>query len=291
MSSAKRFQLQPKRRGYFFIFIFLGIVFQTGCVRWVNLFSQDNFYYLPPHEKPFYLELKTPRGELLYCGIFHTNSPDDPQIGQIIKYWEEFQPTLAFCEGKKWPPAATLQESIRRYGEQGLISFLAAQDGIKLKCLDLSLTRQAVFLSHYFFPGHIKIYYVLREVVTRRRVGLQEEEGIFYEKLLTELSRIKGFDVYPLNLIELEKMLGFIFPELENWRCIPSFYFYNSQKGKFLVQIHRYLQKFRNRHMAQALLAGLKRRERVFAVCGRSHVVSQIPLLLANMKEGKWRVK
>jgi len=86
-------------------------------------------------------------------------------------------------------------------------------------------------------------------------------------------------------------MLGFIFPELENWRCIPSFYFYNSQKGKFLVQIHRYLQKFRNRHMAQALLAELKRRERVFAVCGRSHVVSQIPLLLANMKEGEWRVK
>jgi len=289
LSSSCRFQQHSKQGGL--IFLLLVIVFQMGCVRWSGIFNVENYYYLPPNEEPFYLELKTPRGQLLYCGIFHTNSPDDPQIQQILKYWEEFQPTLAFCEGRKWPAAATFRESIQLYGEQGLISFLAARRGIRLKCLDLGLPRQAIFLSHYFFPGHIKIYFVLREAVIMRRLGRENEGEIFYEKLLNDLSRVKGFDVHPLNLLELEKMIGFIFPELKNWRLIPSFYFYNEQKGKFLVQIHRYLTKFRNRHMVQALIAELKKGERVFAICGRSHVVSQISLLLSSIGEGGWRVK
>jgi hypothetical protein len=236
-------------------------------------------YIEHPRSGPYILELDKERGSLFYYGAFHKVDPKDPQFEDIEQKWEQFRPTYAFCEGRIWPLEESRAQAIRSYGEQGLITFLAARDGIPVKCIDPSISEQIQFLWNQNPPHHIKIYFVLRQAAINKILGREGRNEDDARLLLRKMERFGGSRYFPATLLEFEGMFSRLFPELDNWQNIPYAYFQSSGKGGFLADIHRKLIEYRDQTMIKKVTQALKRGERVFAVVGRSHVFKQQNIL------------
>lgn len=228
---------------------------------------------------PYILELDKQNGSLFYYGAFHRVDPTDPQFKDIEQKWEQFRPTYALCEGRIWPLEESRIQAIRRYGEQGLVTFLAARDGIPVKCIDPSISEQARYLRNHYPPYQIKIYFILRQVNINKMLHREEKNLDDTRLLLSKMERFGGSRYFPATLVEFEHMVQKLFPELKNWEEIPYVYFQSSEKGGFLADIHKELIKYRDQTMIQKVASALKKGERVFAVVGRSHVFKQQAIL------------
>src|SRR5690349_5775699 len=90
------------------------------------------------HERPFILKFSSGKGSLLYFGIGHVYDPKDAQIARLEKEFLEFRPTLLLNESGTPPVAETAEQAIEKYGEPGLMSFLAKKHNIPIKSLDPS---------------------------------------------------------------------------------------------------------------------------------------------------------
>ena len=58
------------------------------------------------------------KGALCYCGVYHTVNPKNKQIGVILKKWQEFKPTVVFCEGGIWPLEKSMECAVSLHGER-----------------------------------------------------------------------------------------------------------------------------------------------------------------------------
>ena len=236
-------------------------------------------YVLHPRKEPYVLELDKQSGSLVYYGAFHNVDPAHPQFQEIEEKWEEFQPTLAYCEGIIWPLEESRTKAIENYGEQGLVTYLAARDGIQIECIDPSLKEQATYLKKYFPPHLIKVYYVLRQAAVNRMLKKDLHDLYYVDQLFRCFRRIKDFSISPTNLNEYERMVSDLFPSLDDWKKIPYFYFRSPDSGGFLAAIHQKLNEYRDYVMIRKVSKALKKGKRIFAVVGRSHVVIQEAVL------------
>lgn len=236
-------------------------------------------YVEHPRTGPYILELDKKRGSLFYYGAFHKVDPKDPQFEDIEQKWEQFRPTYAFCEGRIWPLKESRAQAIRSYGEQGLITFLAARDGIPVKCIDPSISQQALYLRNQYPPHQIKIYFILRQATINKMLRRKEKNEDDARLLLSKMEKFGGSRYFPATLVEFEGMFSQLFPELDNWQNIPYAYFQSSEKNGFLAEIHQKLIEYRDQTMIKKVTKALKRGERVFAVVGRSHVFKQQDIL------------
>lgn len=240
-----------------------------------NLLMSWDDYARQPGNKPYVLEMDSQGGRLMYYGAFHKVDPSHPQFKDIEQKWENFQPTLVYCEGNIWPLEESRNEAIKNYGEQGLVTFLAARDKIPVECIDPSLDDQVKFLKNCYPPHLIKVYYVLRQAAINRMLEKDIQDSRYANRYFRELDRIYGYIKPPTNLKDFERMVSFLFPDLDDWKKIPYSYFRYSESGGFLTAIHQKLNKFRDRIMIRKVTRALKKGKRVFAIVGRSHVVIQ----------------
>ncbi len=197
------------------------------------------------------------------------------QLRQIEAYWEAFKPTLAYCEGAIWPLEETRDAAVEKYGEQGLLRFLAHRDGVRFECLDPSRAEQALFLKQYFQAIEIKIYFVLIQAIIEQRRGAKTSSAAYTEGILHTLSGLPLFRDHLTTQVEFERALNKFFPEIKDWKKIPCSYFYRIEKGQFLAAIHAKRTVYRDEYMCGQLLKSLKKGERVFALVGRNHVINQ----------------
>ena len=242
------------------------------------LMSWEDYSRLPRNE-PYVLEMDSLGGSLMYYGAFHKVDPSHPQFEDIEQKWENFRPTLAYCEGNIWPLEESRTEAIENYGEQGLVTFLAARDNIPIECIDPSLADQVELLKNCYPPHLIKVYYVLRQAAINRMLKRDIPDSLYANRYLRQLDLILGRTKPPSNLKDFKRMVSFLFPELEDWQKIPYSYFRLPESGGFLTAIHRKLNKYRDRVMIRKVARALKKGNRVFAVVGRSHVVIQEAVL------------
>lgn len=236
-------------------------------------------YVEHPRTGPYILEVDKKNGSLFYYGAFHKVDPRDPQFEDIEQKWEQFQPTYAFCEGRIWPLEESRAQAIRNYGEQGLITFLAARDGVPVKCIDPSISEQVHFLRNQYLPHQIKIYFILRQATINKMLRRKDKNEDDARLLLDKMEKLGGSRYFPVTLVEFEDMFLRLFPELDDWQNIPYAYFQSPERGGFLADIHQKLIEFRDQTMVKKVIRALKKGERVFAVVGRSHVFKQQDIL------------
>ena len=249
----------------------------SGLMKWEE-------YRQMPNGIPYVYTLNLNKGGLIYYGAIHTISPDDPQISTIEEWWDKFQPDLALCEGCVWPLENTYREAVRKYGEQGLLRFLAERDGVPIKCIDPPKKFQARYLKVFFTTEEIKVYYVMLHTLVKRRMGKDLSDEGFVESIIQELSRCWHINDFPASLADFKWVVKKLFPEFSDWREIPYTYFFCSLKGKYLPEIHSRLRDYRNLYQVNLLIRELKKGKRVFAVVGRSHVVMQEPVIRKNFR-------
>ena len=237
-------------------------------------------------QAPYVLKLSENGGSLLYFGVRHTYDPSDPQLADIERLWLDFKPTVAFSEGGVRPSESSKQTAVTRFGEPGLVRFLADVDGIPVISLEPARSRQVEMLAPSYSLEQIKLFYVLRQVMQFWR---NPDRGVTLEEYLEPVVRhLNGMerlaDVDPGSVSEIGDTTAKLIPDLKNWMRVPAAWFVPFRNDSYTNRIARRLSEIRNRHMVKILFDAVERQERVFAVVGLGHVVMQERALRAKLK-------
>ena len=237
-------------------------------------------------KSPYVLNLSGDGGSLLYFGAAHTYDPSHPQIAAIERRWSQFKPTVAFSEGGVSPLASSKRNAVARYGESGLVRFLADADDIPVASLEPERSRQVELLASIYPLEQIKLFYVLRFVTQywrgQDRLMTLEDYLKPFVQYLNRIEKLEGVD--PSSLSEIEDTVARLMPDLKDWTRVPPAWFVPIRNDSYTNRIARRLSEFRNSHMVKLLVDAVNRQERVFAVVGASHVIMQEPALRAKLK-------
>jgi hypothetical protein len=239
-----------------------------------------------PHSFPYIIELRAGKGTLLYFGAQHNNDPKHPQNQQIQKLWKSFRPSIAFNEGGDPPTLKVPEEAISRFGEAGLVRFLAARDNVPVRSLEPSRGEEVATLVKSYSPEQLKVFYALRQIPAYRRGKNNETLDERVEFTLKWLSNVHGLEGVPRTLAELGESSARLLPKLKEWREVPDSWFDPgyTQPPSYLNEVSRVSNRFRDEYMVNLLVDEVKQGKRVFAVVGGSHVVMQERALRAILK-------
>jgi hypothetical protein len=236
---------------------------------------------------PYIIALTVGKGQLFYFGARHTFDPADWQVQAIEDYWHQYRPTLALNEGGEPPVLPSRDETVSRYGEPGLVRFLAKADGVAVRSLEPAQTDERALLLKDFSPEQLKVFYVLRGVAQFRKSRNDERVEDFVERVLAGLSKEPGLEGAPRSLAEFVRSYARLFSEPPDWRKAPDAWLDPAvaRPAVYLNRISRKLSEFRDRHMVKLLISELTKGARVFAVVGGSHVIMQERALRAAKAE------
>lgn len=224
------------------------------------------------HGEPYVLALESGGGALCYFGGWHSRERSDPQLADIRARWEAFRPTVALCEGRsRGYFLGPLIPRFAGYPEPALVHALARQDGVPLHSLEPSYADEVdALLREGFAPRLVALYFTLR-VYASERAGRRDEA------LALELAA-KRCDVVGLRgALRTAADLDDAWRESGgegDWRELAG-----EESAPSLADIGDASRRLRGEHMVRALVALVRRGERVFAVVGSGHVIRQEPAL------------
>jgi hypothetical protein len=224
---------------------------------------------------PYVREFDTPRGSLLYYGAQHTYSPRDHQVEQIVRLWTSFEPTMAFNEGGNPPVEPTLEAAVEKYGEAGLVRFLAACDDIPVASLDPDRAQEVAHLRARFSAADVKLFFVLRAVAQfadRKGPAAVDAE---LERVLAIFNGSPGLGVAPRSISEVSIAFEQRFPGSGGYQATPLRWFDPTRADTFLNRVSRASSDYRDQAIVSTLGMSVADGQRVFAVIGGSHVVMQ----------------
>ena len=240
------------------------------------------------HKQPYILDLESGRGRLLYFGVKHVKNLNDPQIAEIEKRWAKFRPTLILSESGVRAVESSREKAIERYGEAGLLSFLAAKHNIRIKSIDPPrLDEIAHLLSTKRWTGEqIKLFFILRRVAENAKRPKPQPVDAFVKEGLKALSTVSGLEGAPATLSEFEESVRRVLPSVPDWKQIQTTVFDpNPTLGLYTNDVAYASSQYRDRYMVKLLAEEVKKGERVFAVVGASHVVMQERALRKALKQ------
>ncbi len=248
--------------------------------------SKENFYFNPYILKIIY---KHKKSGLLYYGSYHNLNIAHPQFNDIEKRWDLFKPDIAYSESIKWPLIKTKEDAIKKYGEQGLLRYLAHRDKVKIESIDPSRKDEMEYLLKYYSVPKIKIYYILRQVVIDKEIFNKKKiKNTYINLLLKNISKVRYFNTYPQNIREFNNSVKKLLPEVNDWRKIDSSYFMNIlRKDNILAKMNIKVNRYRDKHMLNKIIKTLKKGKKIFAVVGKSHVISQEKNILSKIQNVK----
>jgi hypothetical protein len=235
------------------------------------------------HGYPYIVELQMGKGALLYFGAQHVYDPKNPQIAQIAKLWKEFGPTAAYNEGGDPTLSKTIEETVSKSGEPGLVRFLAARDKVPALSLEPDRNEEVAMFLRTYTPEQVKVFFVLRQVPQFRERKNDENIEAFMTTYLGNISRLPGLEGAPNTIAELDKSCLWLSPRLTDWREADRSWSDPVAAQAYTNQIARLSSEFRDRHMVKLLIDQVKQGKRVFAVVGGSHVIMQERALKAAL--------
>jgi len=257
----------------------------SGCPRSSRMMSWPE-YTRHSYQWPYILNIYTDRGALLYFGAKHSNDPRDAQFAEIEALWKQFQPQLAFNEGGDPPVAPTRDVAIMRFGEPGLIRFLAARDKIPVRSIDPTRAEEVAILEKKFPPEKIKMFFILRQLSEYGRIiQPPESREDHLRNVIDILGLVPGLDVPPKSVSELEPTFARNFPSLGDYRDANPGWFDPTLNQTAFNQIARYSSEYRDRYMVDLICRRVCGGNRVFAVVGASHVVMEEPAVRSRLRQ------
>jgi len=224
---------------------------------------------------PYVLRLAARTGELLMFGAQHTRDPQHTELPELERLWREFRPDIGFSEGGIRPLVSSRDEAVVRYGEPGLLRFLADRDQVQLRNLEPPEGQEAAWLAPQFEPGQVKLFYVLR--------FLNSVSPTDPRAALDSVRRRQGLEGVPNSVNELEMAARGMLPEFD-WRSVPNQWFDPTRSDTFLNAIARRLSDYRNCHMVPLIVEAVRSGKRVLVVVGGTHVIMQEPALRAALE-------
>lgn len=288
--------MQKKKRVLPSITLTTALIFCNGCgdstnldpVTWETYNSEPAGIHSEQTLLPITLRLNGEKGNLLYLGVEHTACTRHPNLMQIERAWNHFHPTIAFSEGGVWPLCDSREEAIRRYGEGGLVCYLAARDSVPIRSLEPKRTDEVRRLRRYFTAKEIKLYYALRNIPQcSKSCNAEIRMEDYLTSMLNCINNVRRLNGAPHTIEELEFSVRRLLPALDDWRKIPAEWFDPAQDHTFLNRIARRSAEIRDQHMIMQLTAAVHRGDRVFAVAGYHHVEMQTKALSRRIEKSE----
>jgi len=249
-----------------------------GRIMTYDQYAQRHYY------DPYLLQLHSGEGSLIYVGAAHSVDPAHPQVALIEKLWHDFKPTVAFTEGGVWSLGDSVEDAVIRFGEEGLVRFLAEGDSIPIHSLEPEIADEVKRACRQVSSDRLKVHYVLRQVAQFHRMNKADSLEAYTQKFLESLSSIPGLEGPPRNLLELENSVSALLPELNGWRNASSKWFSPVGSMAWTNDLAKVISRFRDEHMVEALAREVNNGQQVFAVVGFSHVVMQEPALRGKLR-------
>jgi len=241
------------------------------------------------HPVPYVLEFQSNGGSLLYLGARHSFAVDE-QAALIERLWNEHRPDAAFNEGGNPPVAPSRDEAVQRYGEAGLVRWLAARDGVPVATFEPTPRDEAAHLTSEFTVEQVRVFYALRQLAQEARHDADDRRdaddvvrGVF--GWLDQQGAAPG---EPRTPDAFQSAAARLLPALDDWRHPPMSLFdpvpWNPADTQWTNLVSRRASEFRDDHIVEVLTRAARDGKRVFAVIGASHVVMQEPVLRSRFR-------
>jgi hypothetical protein len=234
------------------------------------------------HPRPCIVQYETSEGGgVLIFGATHTQNPDDPQIESIKRYWNNFRPTVALCEGRLGFLISWFSDPVKNYGESGLVYHLAKKNDVEVYTWEPPRELEISAMLEEFPKEHVALFYVLRPYFSNLRFGKPDNPDKFVEEFRKKRTRYKGLENTLKSIATIDSIWQVDFKGLKDWRDTSDEY---GLPG-YLKDISAKSNLFRDEHFIRTIIDLVKKGERVFAVSGSSHAVKLDPALKEVFKQ------
>ena len=156
---------------------------------------------------PYVFEVKNGEKKLVYFGAKHFYDPEDEQVEEVSRAWEDFlkrtagQDALVLVEGGTRDVAINEVTAIERDGEAGLISYLAAQAGVSVESPEPPKSYEIDELLKSFKKEEILYYYFARAVAQWHRTDKSVDWESYIRQILSDEARGLGYQSDFLGVI------------------------------------------------------------------------------------------
>ncbi len=231
------------------------------------------------HATPYVVDVRRDGARLVLFGGSHSSDPALPMFDRIEAAFGELAPEFALHEGTPPHPEPDREIAIRRHGEAGLVTHLAARAGIPTASMDIPLAEEARLLQRELPPGDALVFLVVRQLASfNRKTARMDFDGYFGEffDVIAPGLELAAID-WPLIEREHVRLVG---RPLAARRVTG--HETNPMRDELPTQrIAQRSNRLRDEHMLGCLLAALASYRRVFATVGVTHAVMLEPALLA----------
>ena len=228
--------------------------------------------YQEGHPEPY-----VSRGQAaLVFGSRHTDDPDDPQLQQIDREWEGFDPTVALVEGRLGFLAPGLMDPVKRYGEVGRVFALARRDDVRTYTWEPDDARLAELLVEEHPRERVALFLVLRPYFSSLRHGRPSSPERAVAPFL-DRADLPALDGSFESVEDIDRLWKRDFANQPDWRDVSD----ERPLPGYLSAIADDANDARNRYLLRVIHALTQRGERVFVIGGSSHAVSLEPAMTA----------
>jgi hypothetical protein len=170
------------------------------------------------------------------------------------------------------------------FGEVGAGYALARRDDIPAYSLERSWEVEVQAMLDAFPPEEVLLFYTLRVFISERDGGGDGDVDALASHLLRKRASRSGLDGIFEDLAALDRYWSEHFAdEYGDWRELPARALWPSRARKRPNQWATLSNELRDEHMTRVIIDLVRRGERVFVICGGSHLVKQEPTLRAGL--------
>ena len=233
------------------------------------------------HQRPFIIDIdaskKNPKwGKVLFYGASHTRDKNDPQVADIEKRWEGFDPNICLIEGRLGFLVPGLMDPVEKYGEAGFVYKLSRRDGVEAFTWEEQLDDEITAVLKKFKPEQAAMFYILRPYFSNLRFGkpVNPDEYVksFIEKrtehpqLQNTIKSVGDIDaIWNREFRGIDKKGN----PIKDWRETSDEY----GLPLWLGDISAESNYVRNEYLACLIVTLVKQGKRVFVIGGSSHPV------------------
>jgi hypothetical protein len=229
------------------------------------------------HTTPYVVDVRRDGRRLLLFGGAHSSDPALPMFDQIATVFQQLEPEFALHEGTPPHREPDREIAIRRHGEAGLVTHLAARAGIATASMDIPLAEEARLLRRELSQSEALVFLVVRQLASfNRKTARMDFDAYFGEffELIAPALELAAID-WPLIEGEHLRVVGHPLTA----RSVTG-HETNPMRDDLVTQrIARRSNRLRDEHMLDRLSAALTEYRRVFAVVGVTHAVMLEPAL------------
>lgn len=249
----------------------------------------------PPYSEiplPYFYVVEEDDRSVWYFGSNHSRDPHNIQYRQLARFWRRFvhrarKKASVLVEDGPYPPAKSISEAIRTNGENGYITFRAAELGIPVSCPEPTYEEQVAKLQKAFTKSEIAYFYFARSVAQWQRGLRQDSFEAYISRFLRHYQRSfnwPGFDFTLENMRTIHfKLFGQRF-SLRSRKFFDEITFPSQDTA--INRVSYELNRYRDSRVVNNITNEWKSGKHIFVVYGGSHAVVEEPAIKQLLGNG-----